>query len=419
MRGNSFSSIDEEAQDASSVLRLHSPPDDNDAISVASVESVDQRGKVRSKSRLSLNLISDRAPSPSKSPNFIPKFLRNSFSKLMGSRKGSPTPSGPNTPSVNDANKDIAADNVINANSTSAILNLAVQSFQRSASATFPQDLPPMPCSYAELQAANSTSPPEEVFPGALPDSPTVLQYLEEAKMSGMPLIPFAHPTAVVAEKLRKKKQKMSSSDEATTVKTKNPSGDSCKSNRSDPIDIEGPPALRSLDNEEEKEAEEVNYPHSLDNLVEIAHQEFLSESISIRDGWDEKALYEAISKAKREQTASRSSTSPSLKPQITSSPVNILQKPPSSVGLSDEEPKSLEDLKEIANRELMMEKGFASCKSGCSCDSGGSFLAEESFNNNQFEMDAAAVQHELEASSGFRHSAKNVVSGELMRTGR
>lgn len=35
--------------------------------------------------------------------------------------------------------------------------------------------------------------------------SPTTLAYLEEAKMSGLPVIPFAYPTCVLVDKMKNK----------------------------------------------------------------------------------------------------------------------------------------------------------------------------------------------------------------------
>jgi hypothetical protein len=137
----------------------------------------------KSKSRLSLNLNlssprEERSPSPTPSAtsarstasSIIPRFLRNSFSRLMGasSRKTSP----------------------------------AVTPGAISPSSTY-------------------VDSPEMMAGGVLHESPSMAEYIEETKQSGLPVIPFAHPTSVVAEKM-KNRSRTTSINAAPENKAKN-----------------------------------------------------------------------------------------------------------------------------------------------------------------------------------------------------
>ena len=98
--------------------------------------------------------------------------------------------------------------------------------------------------------------------------------------MSGLPLIPFAEPTCVVAEKLRVKRQQNDHrqvTSPSKRTKTKTPSGDS---NKSEPVDIVNPVPKSPPRRQDSYMDFDFDGPKSLDNLVEIANQELLSESL-------------------------------------------------------------------------------------------------------------------------------------------
>ena len=127
-------------------------------------EDDDGRPPSRSKSRLSLNLISSKQNTPS--PRLIPKFLRSSFSRLL-----------------QKSNQEKNSNNLNNNNHESEQQNSPAESGSLNSNLTSPQD------PHAHLS----------------PMTPSTLEYLEEAKMSGLPVIPFGYPTCVLVDRLRSK----------------------------------------------------------------------------------------------------------------------------------------------------------------------------------------------------------------------
>jgi len=260
----SIVSIDEEGRDAA----LLSP---DDAMSVCSVDGGGASSrknsaggyKGRSKSRLSLNFgHDDRSPSPTSvgrgGGSLIPKFLRASFSKLM---------SGSRDRKTSECNEAKSADN-----------NNQGKYIPKSASSlAFIGRYPAAPHHLNVSPLDVAVSPEVSEVAGVVPESPSVMQYVEQAKKAGLPVIPFAFPTAVVAEKLKEKREKQ-----------KNASGDSEASNRSEPMEIRQRSARsrRYLEDEEEdiydgslKPGKEEFGPKSLENLVTQAQQELRMES--------------------------------------------------------------------------------------------------------------------------------------------
>ena len=127
-------------------------------------EEDDGRPPSRSKSRLSLNLISSKQNTPS--PRLIPKFLRSSFSRLL-----------------QKSNQEKNSNTLNNNNHESEQQNSPAESGSLNSNLTSPQD------PHAHLS----------------PMTPSTLEYLEEAKMSGLPVIPFGYPTCVLVDRLRSK----------------------------------------------------------------------------------------------------------------------------------------------------------------------------------------------------------------------
>jgi len=136
--------------------------------SVSSVEEATEAAVVtprsKSKSRLSLNLgvfdsVSLAGPgSPARSPRFLPKFLRSSFSKLLQGKDRTPEP--PIEP--------------LSLPFFSSVLS-------RSRCPTPEED---------EIEIEESP-----------PSSPTTKNFVEESLAKGLPIIPFNYPTFVIVEK--------------------------------------------------------------------------------------------------------------------------------------------------------------------------------------------------------------------------
>ena len=102
--------------------------------------------------------------------------------------------------------------------------------------------------------------------------SPTTLAYLEEAKMSGLPVIPFAYPTCVLVDKIKNKNNVMSTL--ATPTKEKNNRSNNTGGN-SQKISVNS--AVSTLTNEsnggfvEFCEEQPKSPPGTLESIVDIA----------------------------------------------------------------------------------------------------------------------------------------------------
>ena len=136
--------------------------------SVSSVEEATEAvvtPRSKSKSRLSLNLgvfdsVSIGPGSPARSPRFLPKFLRSSFSKLLQGKDRTPDP--PQLP----------------------IEPLSLPFFSSVLSRSR--------CPTPEEEEVEDCSPPS---------SPTTKTFVEESLAKGLPIIPFNYPTFVILEK--------------------------------------------------------------------------------------------------------------------------------------------------------------------------------------------------------------------------
>ena len=136
--------------------------------SVSSVEEATEAvvtPRSKSKSRLSLNLgvfdsVSLGPGSPARSPRFLPKFLRSSFSKLMQGKDRTPDLTEPPIEPLS--------------------LPYFSSVFSRSR------------CQTPEEEEVDEESPPS---------SPTTKTFVEESLAKGLPIIPFNYPTFVIVEK--------------------------------------------------------------------------------------------------------------------------------------------------------------------------------------------------------------------------
>ena len=168
---SSFSSVDEE--DPMAAMDVPESPPDPEFLRPCNHAGSNQDGDEsvhtpsRSKSRLSLNLISSKDKSPS--PRLIPKFLRSSFSRLLQK-----------TQQTNNAN----------INNNNSIEH---------------QPSPETPMSHPNISQSIPISPPDANLP---PMTPSTIEYLEEAKLDGLPVIPFAYPTCVLVDHRLKNKTK-------------------------------------------------------------------------------------------------------------------------------------------------------------------------------------------------------------------
>ncbi len=340
---DSIGSIDEEAREASAFL---SP---EDAISVNSVElaspahdhyqssathSSSGSSKRRSKSRLSLHLIGSpgnrpTSPTAGKSPSFIPKFLRSSFSKLLSRDRKTSAGSNASSPPKEALGTSVDSSGILNNNDSSMRKSASSAGFVPSKSGTSP--------------APDATGSSSDGGGGGFAEaSPDTLEYMEQAKMSGLPVIPFAFPTSVIAEKMQNKRaaaaaagadSSSSSSVAGTTAsrKSKNPSGDS---NKSEPLNIvnkDGSAAAardrrrsgKKLQQDSEEDEDEVDFlagngeddfgPKSLENLVNMAQRELRMETMydiysndDVIAGCDLGLVAEGISKSKVAQQGNK-----------------------------------------------------------------------------------------------------------------
>ncbi len=250
--------------------------------------------KRNSKSRLSLNLGSKNSPSPvryklsppegSEASNaagntrgILPKFLRSSFSRLFQNKNNNNAAAAPKkdeTPITSTAPTAIAAA----LESESPPSALAALAFKKSS--TFQNLVNAAAQAQAEAQsdACNTCTC----------HSPTTEAYLEETKLNGLPVIPFAFPTSVVAEKQRNRNKKLRSEAAPSGPATSSPSSSNKRKETSSPQDILSPASScrrnTSLVEMDHLNPDDLNSdfegPKSLENLVYIAQRELMSESL-------------------------------------------------------------------------------------------------------------------------------------------
>jgi len=153
--------------------------------STSSVEEATESILKKTRSRLSLNLgVFDGSlspGSPTRSPRFIPKFLRSSFSKLMIKDK-------PTTPEASNEPRSLP----FFGRMTSSALNSPRLEDPHSCGSKYSTD-------------------EDEVSP---PSTPTTKLFVEESLAAGLPIIPFNYPTFVIVEKKRTQNK---NSDENST----------------------------------------------------------------------------------------------------------------------------------------------------------------------------------------------------------
>jgi len=142
--------------------------------STSSVEEVTESILKKTRSRLSLNLgVFDGSlspGSPTRSPRFIPKFLRSSFSKLLIKDKAT-TPETSNEPR-------------------------SLPFLGRMTSSALNSPRLEEPCS----NGSKCSTDEDEISP---PSTPTTKLFVEESLAAGLPIIPFNYPTFVIVEKKR------------------------------------------------------------------------------------------------------------------------------------------------------------------------------------------------------------------------
>ena len=160
--------------------------------STSSVEEATESILKKARSRLSLNLgVFDGSlspGSPTRSPRFIPKFLRSSFSKLMIKDK-SPTPETSHGPS------------------SLPFFGKLTPSAQNSPRLEDPHNY-----------GSKCSTDDDEVSP---PSTPTTKLFVEESLAAGLPIIPFNYPTFVIVEKKRTQNKNLNSTPPENIISTK------------------------------------------------------------------------------------------------------------------------------------------------------------------------------------------------------
>ena len=196
----------------------------------------------------------DRPPSSgsNNTTGILPKFLRSSFRGLFKGTKQE-QPSASTTPIV--AGPELEGDGSASPPS-SALAALAMRK-----SSTFQNLVNSAQQNESDKAKAKSTCHVCQCH------SPTTEAYLEENRLNGLPVIPFAFPTSVVAERMRQRRKK--------------PSGETPEAeNKTLPQDIvRRNVSLVSMDQLYPGEFD-FGGPKSLENLVYIAQRELISESL-------------------------------------------------------------------------------------------------------------------------------------------
>ncbi|XP_059090892.1 uncharacterized protein LOC131886543 [Tigriopus californicus] len=253
--------------------------------------------RTRSKSRLSLNIndahqgrdnltvspsqaIEASESNPTKSQNLIPKFLRNSFSKLMNRDKRS----SEDEAVIKQLNKPISP-----SQEESSSLSQSIRSL--SSAKGHPLQSNNNNYNYYNNQIwgekdeiGDGDFSPETS--GLIAESPTMSQFYEDAKVMALPVIPFAFPTAVLAERMKTKNREALLKKKGQIVREKTPSGDSNKTLKSSPKEIRSSASSRRSNSI--VCCDDDFGPKTLDSLVSIAKMELYSEALQGHTNMDE-----------------------------------------------------------------------------------------------------------------------------------
>jgi hypothetical protein len=224
----SFSSVDEESY-------FPPPADDHqDHMMDSNQLRPDQHeqipGPIRSKSRLSLNLMGnvnkDKSPTLSagpRSPRILPKMLRSSFSKLFQRGNGVGESSNQDNPLLLSQHAKsglhgsfgLRHGNSINSINTALPDSILDMNWMQDCST-------PPDCSHNVDQVRSNINDVEDHNNGGgslsnleyqPPFTPSTQEYLDETKATGLPVIPFAYPTCVLVDRLKYKKAQNNYSD--------------------------------------------------------------------------------------------------------------------------------------------------------------------------------------------------------------
>jgi hypothetical protein len=295
---------------------------------------IERESRRKSQSRLSLNLpemVIGRSPlrgeSPSRSPTrSFPRFLRSSLSKLIGSTTSinknalesakSNIDMGPesrrrescrNLFAENNENEqgqfEIATDQYKSFSEklkSDRISNENSQSKQSYDEKRFSQEI--ISPSSSVIEDEKTFSPPETT--GFIPNTPLTQAYLEETRLRELPLIPFAYPSAAIVEKISERTREMCRDNSnsmdcspMTDLKTRTEIPENSIKNLAQSVRnaavlptvlTESGPNNNSLSKSYHITldpldlAESLNYQptehHTLENIVDLAHQELLQQ---------------------------------------------------------------------------------------------------------------------------------------------
>lgn len=293
----SISSIDE-AQEAVSSRRCKREENNANEVDLGQSHLSPTKGsRTRSKSRLSLNIndahqgrdnlavspsqaIELSETNPSKSQNLIPKFLRNSFSKLMNRDKRS-------------SEDDVVTKQLNRPTSPSQEETSSLSQSIRSLSGkSYPLQSNNNNYNYYNNQIWGEKDEIEDgdfspETSGLIAESPTMSQFYEDAKVMALPVIPFAFPTSVLAERMKTRNREALLKKKGQTVREKTPSGDSNKTLKSSPKEIRASTASSRRSNSIVCCDDDFG-PKTLDSLVSIAKMELYSEAMQGRNNMDE-----------------------------------------------------------------------------------------------------------------------------------
>jgi hypothetical protein len=220
--------------------------------STSSVEEATESILKKTRSRLSLNLgVFDGSlspGSPTRSPRFIPKFLRSSFSKLMIKDK-------PTTPETSNEPRSLPF-------------------FGKMSSSALNSPRLEDPQNYDRKYSTDE----DEVSP---PSTPTTKLFVEESLAAGLPIIPFNYPTFVIVEKKRTENKTAKPDEKKQNVKDV-ATGENKKYSHS-------APSSRKVSSINHREQSATNFhleEKSLEKLLGRAKQEMEEEASVKKRSW-------------------------------------------------------------------------------------------------------------------------------------